>query len=63
MGNESWSRVSWEEGGGGKFNWLLHPQCALPISSTESFSEEFWVGGIRNKFIFYLMMLYNYTLH
>lgn len=56
MGNESWSRVSWEEGGGGKFNWLLHPQCALPISSTESFSEEFWVGGIRNKFIFYLMM-------
>lgn len=33
------------------------------ISSTDSFNEESFVGGIRFCFIFYLIMLHNYTLH
>lgn len=33
------------------------------ISSTDSFNEESFVGGIRFWLIFHLIMLHNYTLH
>ena len=44
-GNESWSTVSWVEGGDGKFNWLVHPQRILPsVPVILSMKNLGWVG-------------------